>query len=120
MKSLNKTLFAVLLIPAYVMLAILLFGATVGGIRWGYAAIVLVLFVVGAWLSSLRNKLSANIFGFCAFLVSGGYVIVSSIYKPGNQRSGFEAVEIVIGAIIILFGLLPLLYHVAQKAKNKQ
>lgn len=117
MKNINKSLFAVLLIPAYLSLIIILFGAAVGSIRWGYTAFVLILFVAGAWLLSHRRQMKLNVLGFIAFFISGGYIIVSSIFKPGNQRSGFEYVEIAVGVAVMLFGIVPLLYNIVKRRK---
>ena len=115
MKETNKALFAVLMIPAYLTIIIVLLGSAMGSIRWGYTVIVLLLFVIGAWLASHRNKMTFNVFGFISFLISGGYIIVSSILKPSNQRSGFEYLEVAMGAIVVLFGLVPLLYNIVKK-----
>lgn len=115
MKDVNKALFAALLIPAYLTVIIVLLGATIGSIRWGYTAVVLLLFVIGAWFSSYGSKIHLNIIGFIAYLLSSGYIIVSSMLKTSNQKSGFEYIEIAMGVIVVLFGLIPLLYHILKK-----
>ena len=120
MKETNKALFAVLLIPAYLTIIIVSLGSAMGSIRWGYTVIVLLLLVIGAWFASHRNKMIFNAIGFISFLISGGYIIVSSILKPGNQKSGFEYLEISMGAIVVLFVLAPLLYPIVKRRSSNK
>lgn len=115
MKNINKGMFVVLLTPAYLFIFLLITTLGMGGIRWGYLGIILIFAIIGAWFSSWRNHLTGNIFGFLAFCASGGYIIVSSLLKPNNQKSGFEFLEIAMGVPIILFGLVPLLYNIVKR-----
>ena len=116
----SKSLFFILLAPAYILFFIIIMALAVmaGSIMWLMAFVALAVTVTGAWLLSHKTSLLQNIFGFLCFLALGGYLALVHFFESG-PRYGPWIFDVYLGGAIILMALIALLYQIVSRHRLK-
>lgn len=107
-----------LLIPLYLLILICFIGMRVGSIEWLQFAFYALLMIIAAWGLSRKNSIMINMIGLLLFIGMGMALIFPALVR--TVRVGPWTINIYIGVILILWGIVPFVYDIVKlKPKRK-